>query len=80
MSYIKHPIVGDEMYGGKIVYRWQIEDKEAQPQEPLIARPALHAWQLELTHPTTNKQMTFEAPLPDDMQQMLAELRKFRCV
>ena len=31
MSYIKHPIVGDEMYGGKIVYRWQIEDKEAQP-------------------------------------------------
>jgi 23S rRNA pseudouridine1911/1915/1917 synthase len=80
MSYIKHPIVGDEMYGGKIVYRWQIEDKEAKPQEPLIARPALHAWQLELTHPTTNKKMTFEAPLPDDFQQLLEELRKFRCI
>ena len=78
MSYMKHPIVGDEMYGGKIVYRWQIEDKEAQPQEPLIARPALHAWQLTLTHPTTNKQMTFEAPLPVDFQQLLEELRKFR--
>ena len=78
MSYMKHPIVGDEMYGGKIVYRWQIEDKQAQPQEPLIARPALHAWQLELTHPATNKQMTFEAPLPIDFRQMLEELRKFR--
>jgi 23S rRNA pseudouridine1911/1915/1917 synthase len=78
MSYMKHPIVGDEMYGGKIVYRWQIEDKQAQPQEPLIARPALHAWQLTLAHPTTNKQMTFEAPLPVDFQQMLEELRKFR--
>lgn len=80
MSYIKHPIVGDEMYGGKIVYRWQIEDKEAVPQEPLLARPALHAWQLELTHPTTNKRMTFEAPPPNDFQQLLEELRKFRRV
>ncbi|MGA2915741.1 MAG: RluA family pseudouridine synthase [Sedimentisphaerales bacterium] len=78
MSYIKHPIVGDEMYGGKIVYRWQIEDKEAKPQEPLLARPALHAWQLKLTHPTTNKKMTFEAPFPQDMQQLLEELRKYR--
>lgn len=80
MSYIKHPIIGDEMYGGKIVYHWQIEDKQAQPEEPLMARPALHAWHLELTHPTTNKKMTFEAPLPLDFQQMLEELRKFRRV
>lgn len=78
LSYIKHPIVGDDMYGGKVVYRWQIENKEAQPQEPLMARPALHAWRLELNHPTTNEKMVFEAPLPDDMQQMLGELRKFR--
>ncbi len=80
MSYIKHPVVGDEMYGGKIVYRWQIEDKQARPEEPLIARPALHAWQLEITHPQTHKLMKFEAPLPIDFQQMLEELRKFRCV
>jgi 23S rRNA pseudouridine1911/1915/1917 synthase len=78
LSYIKHPVVGDEMYGGKIVYRWQIEGKEACPQEPLIARPALHAWQLEIAHPATGKKMTFEAPLPDDFQQLLDELRKFR--
>ncbi|MFA5291546.1 MAG: RluA family pseudouridine synthase [Phycisphaerae bacterium] len=78
MLYIKHPIIGDEMYGGKIIYRWQIEDREAQPEEPLLARPALHAWQIEITHPQTNQQMKFEAPVPDDMLQMLDELRKYR--
>jgi 23S rRNA pseudouridine1911/1915/1917 synthase len=78
LSYIKHPIVGDDMYGGKIVYRWQIENKEPVPQEPLMARPALHAWRLEITHPTTEERMTFEAPLYDDMRQLLEELRKFR--
>lgn len=78
LSFIKHPIVGDDMYGGKIVYRWQIEDKEAAPQEPLIARPALHARQIEITHPGTNERMKFEAPLPADFEQMLEELRKFR--
>ncbi|MBU1260664.1 MAG: RluA family pseudouridine synthase [Planctomycetes bacterium] len=78
MSYIKHPIVGDDMYGGRIVYCWQIEDRQAQPEEPLLARPALHAWQLEITHPQTGKLVKFEAPVPDDMQKMLEELRKFR--
>ena len=78
MSYLKHPIIGDEMYGGRRIYRWQIEDKPSQPEEPLLARPALHAWQLEFTHPVTNKPMKFEAPLHNDMQQILEELRKFR--
>jgi 23S rRNA pseudouridine1911/1915/1917 synthase len=78
MSYIKHPIIGDEMYGGRFVYPWQLEDKPSQPQEPLISRPALHAWQIEITHPATNKQMIFEAPVPDDMRIILEELRKFR--
>jgi len=78
MSYIKHPIIGDEMYGGKLIYRWQIEDREAQPEEPLFARPALHAWQIEITHPQTNQLMKFEAPVADDMLRMLDELRKYR--
>lgn len=78
MSYIKHPIIGDEMYGGRFVYPWQLEDKPSQPQDPLISRPALHAWQLEIAHPTTHKQMQFEAPVAEDMRLILEELRKFR--
>lgn len=78
LSYIKHPIVADDMYGGKIVYPWQIENRTAAPEEPAMARCALHAWRLEFNHPTTGQRMEFEAPLPDDMQNFLDALRKWR--
>ncbi len=78
LSWLKHPIVADDMYGGKIVYSWQIEDRPAVPEQPLMARCALHAWRLELTHPTTAQRMHFEAPLPDDMQHLLDALRTWR--
>lgn len=80
MSHLKHPIVADDMYGGKVVYPWQIEDRDAAPQEPLMARVALHAWQLELTHPITEETMKFEADLPEDMQKFLDKLRQCRKV
>jgi 23S rRNA pseudouridine1911/1915/1917 synthase len=78
LSYIRHPIVADDMYGGKLVYPWQIEDRPAVPEEPVIGRPALHAWKLEITHPVSGKRMEFQAPLPDDMQTLLDALREFR--
>lgn len=78
LSWIKHPVVADDMYGGKVVYPWQIEDRQPVPEGPLMARTALHAWKLEINHPATNERMTFEAPLPDDMQNLLDALRKFR--
>ena len=78
MLHINHPIVADDMYGGKYVYQWQIEDAEPCVQEPLMGRVALHAWKLKIKHPTTDEVMEFEAPLPPDMQNFLDELRKFR--
>jgi 23S rRNA pseudouridine1911/1915/1917 synthase len=78
LSYIKHPIVGDDMYGGKLVYPWQLADGEPAVQEPVISRVALHAWTLEFNHPTTKKMVKFEAPLPEDMQNALVLLRKYR--
>jgi len=78
LSYIKHPIVADEMYGGRVVYPWQIEDKPAAAQEPIITRCALHAATLKIQHPTTEREMAFEAPMPKDMQELLDALRKFR--
>jgi 23S rRNA pseudouridine1911/1915/1917 synthase len=78
MAHLRHPIVGDDMYGGKIVYDWQIEDRPADIAEPIIDRPALHAWRLEVSHPSTKQPMTFEAPLPPDMKTFLEKLRKFR--
>jgi 23S rRNA pseudouridine1911/1915/1917 synthase len=78
LSYIKHPIVGDDMYGGKLVYPWQLADSEPAVQEPVISRVALHASTLEFIHPTTKRVVKFEAPLPEDMQNLLEMLRKYR--
>ena len=78
LSYLKHPIVADDMYGGKLVYPWQLADAEPAVEEPIINRPALHALSLEFKHPTTEKQVKFEAPLPKDMQNLLDMLRKYR--
>ena len=78
LSYIKHPIVADNMYRGKLVYPWQLRDGEPAVEEPVIGRVALHASTLEFKHPTTEKQAKFEAPLPEDMQNLLDMLRKYR--
>jgi len=80
LSYIKHPIVGDDMYGGKLIYPWQLQDSEPTVQEPVINRVALHAHTLEFKHPTTEKIIKFEAPLPEDMQNLLDMLRRHRKV
>jgi 23S rRNA pseudouridine1911/1915/1917 synthase len=68
------------MYGGKLIYLWQLQDTEPAAQDPVITRCALHAATLEFRHPTTNEMLTFEAPLPDDIQNLLDMLRKYRKV
>jgi len=78
LAYIKHPIVADDMYGGKLVYPWQLQDADQAPQDPVITRCALHASTLEFRHPTTSEVMKFETPLPEDMQKLLDMLRKYR--
>ena len=78
LLHIKHPIVADDMYNGKLVYPWQLADVEQITQDPVINRPALHAYRLEFEHPTTQKPVSFEAPLPEDMQNLLDMLRKYR--
>jgi len=78
LSYIKHPIVADQMYGGKPVYARQFKKNGQAIEEPIINRPALHAWKLEFIHPTAERSVKFEAPLPDDMQNLLNMLRKYR--
>lgn len=78
LAYIKHPIVGDDMYGGKLVYPWQLKDEESAVEEPVIARCALHAFTIEFKHPSTEKVVKFEAPLPEDMNHLLQMLRRHR--
>jgi len=70
MAHIKYPIVGDRVYGGRLLL-----PKGASPElvEALrkFPRQALHAAQLDLDHPITGKRVSCAAPLPQDMQDFL---------
>ncbi|MFN0196130.1 MAG: RluA family pseudouridine synthase [Planctomycetaceae bacterium] len=46
----------------------------------LISRQALHAFRLEFLHPQSGKKLSFEAPLPSDMQQTLSALATLRAL
>jgi 23S rRNA pseudouridine1911/1915/1917 synthase len=38
----------------------------------VFPRQALHAWRLSFMHPFTRQRVEIEAPIPDDMQQLIA--------
>ena len=56
-----HPVVGDRTYGIK-------------KQKFNLSGQLLHAWRLELVHPTTGEKMQFEAPLPEYFTGVLKKL------
>jgi len=70
LSAIGHPIVGDATYGG-------VHRRVPPHLKPLarLARPFLHAARLTFTHPADGRRLTFESPLPGDLQAVLDELR-----
>lgn len=70
MSHIRHPIVGDPVYAG----RQRIPaGASADLLEYLQAfkRQALHAWRLSFIHPKHDGEVSYEAPLPKDMLQLI---------
>ncbi len=74
MSYLRHPIVSDTMYGARRITMGDLF--KTDDATPIIGRFALHAHQLEFRHPITGKDMKLQAPLPPDFQQLLETLRK----
>ncbi len=62
-KYLGHPVVGDKLYG----YKNQRFALEGQ---------LLHAYRLELTHPSTGERMTFTAPLPGYFTRILEIVRR----
>ncbi|MGE0450675.1 MAG: RluA family pseudouridine synthase [Vicinamibacterales bacterium] len=69
LSAIGHPVVGDSLYGG--VRRRLAGDVKAVAR---LERPFLHAARLSFRHPIDGRTMTFESPLPADLQSVLDEL------
>ncbi|MGE5674208.1 MAG: RluA family pseudouridine synthase, partial [Mycobacterium leprae] len=60
MASLGHPLLGDELYG------------QAGPP----GRQALHAAVLALSHPVSGESLRFEAPLPPDLVQLMADLEQ----
>ena len=55
MKTIGHPLIGDTLYG-----------EAFSDNAPYFCRTALHAWHVSFFHPFKNKEISIEAPLPDD--------------
>ncbi len=63
MAYIGHPLIGDPKYCNS-------KNKFS------IKGQALHSMSLKLLHPRTKKEMTFTAPIPDDIEKLLKYFRQ----
>jgi 23S rRNA pseudouridine1911/1915/1917 synthase len=87
MSVSGHPMVGDTMYGGKVVVLNKAEgeskveggsmkdegvDAPASADAFRFARQALHAYEITFTHPITLNPLTLQAPLPPDFVALRA--------
>ncbi|ATG72932.1 23S rRNA pseudouridine(1911/1915/1917) synthase [Zobellella denitrificans] len=74
MAYLKHPLVGDPVYGGRLK-----PPRGASPEllEFLrgFKRQALHAVMLRLAHPVSGELMEWHAPVPEDMIALVEVLR-----
>lgn len=56
LAHIGHPLVGDDLYGGK---------------RDLLERQALHCTELELFHPVSGDKLFFSSSLNRDMQSLI---------
>lgn len=80
MKYIGHPLFNDDTYGGDKIVKGTVFAKYKQFVENCFAicpRHALHARTLGFVHPTTNKEMFFEASLPHDISELIEKWRKY---
>ena len=80
MSSIGHPLFNDERYGGSEIRNGTIFAKYRQFINncfQICPRQALHAATLGFIHPHTKKEIRFEAPLPEDMQSLIAKWREY---
>jgi 23S rRNA pseudouridine1911/1915/1917 synthase len=74
MASLRHPVVGDAVYGGQVVRGvGMAPDLRAALQA--FPRQALHARELTLAHPDDGRELHFAAEPPADMQALLALLR-----
>jgi 23S rRNA pseudouridine1911/1915/1917 synthase len=73
LAWLKHPVVGDEIYGGG--RDKTLADQELRTCIRKLGRQFLHAEQLGFVHPKTGEQMRFSAELPPELSDLLKHLK-----
>lgn len=73
MAYIRYPLVGDQVYGGRFQMPPHCGERLEQELRN-FKRQALHAAKLGLKHPVTDEYLEWEQPLPEDMVNLLEAL------
>ncbi|MHC9510321.1 23S rRNA pseudouridine(1911/1915/1917) synthase RluD [Kangiella sp. M94] len=77
MAYLKFPLIGDPLYSGRYRVPTRITP-ELRKTVDSFKRQALHASLLGLKHPETGEYIEWRAPMPQDMAQLLDDLRENR--
>jgi len=76
-----HPIAGDPFYCPPKALTSLIKRNPSLPPTVIdrlkrLPRQMLHAWQLGFSHPRTDELVSFESPIPEDMEELVNKLRK----
>ena len=80
MQAVRHPVVGDPVYGGRVKKQLSLRQSERSLADALLRllrRQALHAAELEFVHPVTGEELRFRSELPSDFREALERLRAF---
>jgi len=76
LAAIRHPVIGDPVYGKRQGVKKQENEKAASPKIESPLRLMLHAWRIRFAHPVTQQIKSFEAPVPEDMRALADTLRR----
>ncbi len=80
LAALRHPVVGDPTYGGRVKKVLSLRQSERSLADALLRvlkRQALHAVELEFVHPVTGQTLRFESEPPLDIREALERLRAF---
>lgn len=79
MAHIGHPLIGDPVYGNAFKTKSNMLDPIIKNAIDQFHRQALHAVSLTFEHPATGKIISFFAPIPQDMAELIKHLKKINC-
>lgn len=74
LAHIGHSLIGDPVYGGRKKLSKKAFSEGAVAATAQFPRQALHARTLGFVHPVTDEQLSFAAPMPADMADLITAL------